>query len=143
MTMKKQNSVCVVKKPLMLAFYFACAGVGFLVMFLYAFDDELYIRLLAACVFAVPSLAGTMYFCTWMVSLDRKCIVFRKFFFTREYRYGEIVSASEQYSSKPRRMLKIEFVDGRCISIPSYCSNYNRAKQTLMKHVSIKVADLY
>ena len=57
----------------MLAFYFACAGVGFLVMFLYAFDDELYIRLLAACVFAVPSLAGTMYFCTWMVSLDRKC----------------------------------------------------------------------
>ena len=141
--MKQQSKNFTVKQPWALGAFFICSGIAFLVMLICATDDKLYVRLLVASVLAVPTWTVALYYYSWKVAFDRKRIVCRVFFFTREYSYGEIISVSEHHSSKPSRMLKIEFVDGRCISIPSYCSNYNRAKQTLMKHVSIKVADLY
>ena len=138
--MKQQKSFTV-KQPWVLGAFFVCCGIAFLVLLLGATDDKLYIRLLEASVLAVPTLAVAIYYYSWIIAFESKKIICRVFFFTREYRYGEIISVSECHSSKPSRRLRIEFADGRHFSVPDYCSNYATAKQTLMKHMSIKVVD--
>ncbi len=139
--MKQQSKNFTVKQPWALGAFFVCSGIAFLVMLICATDDKLYVRLLVASVLAVPTWTVALYYYSWKVAFDRKRIVCRVFFFTREYSYGEIISVSEHHSSKPSRRLRIGFADGRHFSVPDYCSNYKLAKQTLMKHMSIKVVD--
>lgn len=140
--MKKHSKNVIIKQPWALGAFFACSGIAFLVMVICAADGTLLVRLLWASVLAVPTWAVALYFFTWTVALSSKRIICRVFFFTREYSYGNIMSATEYHSSKPSSSLRITFSDGKRISIPDYCTNYESAKREIMRHISIKISYL-
>ena len=122
--MKKHSKKIIVKQPLGLSLFFLGAGVLYLILFLYATDSELCRRFLTASLFVIPMWCMALYFFDWYVSFSSDGIVFRGFICTREYSYGNIMSAIEYHSSKPSRSLKITFSDGKRISIPDYCTKY-------------------
>lgn len=140
--MKQQSKGFTVKQPWALGAFFACSGIAILVMVICAADGTLLVRLLWASVLAVPTWAVALYFFTWTIALNSKQIICRVFFFTREYSYGNIMSAIEYHSSKPSSSLRIAFSDGKRISVPDYCTNYESAKREIMRHVSIKICEL-
>lgn len=138
--MKIHSKNVITKQPWALGAFFACCGIALLAMVICAADGTLLVRLLWASVLAVPTWALALYFFTWTIALSSKRIICRVFFFTREYSYGNIMSAIEYHSSKPSNSLRITFSDGKRISIPDYCTNYESAKREIMRHISIKVS---
>lgn len=137
--MKKRSKNIIVKQPLGISLFFIGAGILYLILFLYSKDNNLCMRLLASSMFVVPIWCVALYYFKWYISFGSDGIVFRGLICTREYSYGNILSVTEYHSSKPGRSLKITFSDGKLISVPDYCKNYELAKREIMKHISIKV----
>lgn len=137
--MKKRSKNIIVKQPLGLSLFFLGAGILYLILFLYSTDNDLCMRFLTSSMFVVPIWCVALYYFEWYISFGSDGIVFRGLTCTREYSYGNIMSVIEYHSSKPSRSLKITFSDGKRISMPDYCINYESAKREIMRHISIKV----